>query len=402
MSEFFIQIVLILLSARLLGELAACISIPAVIGELCAGVLLGPSLLGWVHSTETIHSLAEIGVVLLLFEIGLETNIANLMKVKTKAIFSACMGVIVPFVLGFVLPYYVFHQDLLLSLFIGGTLTATSIGVTLRVMSELKKQQSYESQIVLGAAIIDDVIGIVILSILYEFSTTRVIDIFNIGKVLLFVVVFLLISPILVKSIASLIKYYNTKSAIPGLLPTMIVSLLLFFAWLAREFGAPELIGGFAAGLALSKSFSMPFFKFLKTDKRFSTRIEHTLKPIVHLFVPIFFVNIGLTLDLKEISWGTSFIWIFSSAIFLAAILGKLSAGFILLKDSKWVKWAVGLAMIPRGEVGLVFADVGKSNGVFGQEIYASITLVIAMTTLFGPLALRWFYKSKSHCKAHE
>lgn len=391
-TEFFIQLVLILVFARVLGELAVRVSVPSVIGELFAGVLLGPSILGWVNPSETIHLLAQIGVVLLLFEVGLETELSRLAKVGGKATISAVVGVVAPFIFGFVISYYFFHLNMLLSLFIGSTLTATSIGITLRVLSDLKKQSSHEAQIVLGAAIIDDIIGIVLLSIFYEFSLRGVIDVFNAGRVLLFIIVFLVIAPIIVKVISSVIKRYADVSTIPGMVPTAIVSLLLFFSWMAHIFGAPELLGGFAAGLALSKHFPL----FFKTDTNFSKKVEYNLKPIIHLFVPIFFVNIGLSLNLKEISWNSHFVWVFSFVILLAAIIGKLLSGFVLFRENRWVKWAIGIAMIPRGEVGLIFAEVGKTNGVFDQEIYATVTIVIAITTLLTPFALKAFYQNKN------
>lgn len=392
-SDFFIQIVLILISARFLGELASKFSIPSVIGELLAGIILGPSLLNWLQPTETIHLLAEIGIVLLLFEVGIEADISKLAKNGLKASASAFAGIIFPLVLGFLVSYYLFHLGTLLSLFVGSTLTATSIGVTLRVLSDLNRKKSHESQIVLGAAILDDIIGIVLLSILYEFSAENSVNYFTAGKVLLFIVAFLITAPFLVKIISNVIKRYEKISSIPGLLTTSTIALLLFFAWLARKFGAPELIGGFAAGLALSRNFFLPLPSYLQTDENFSYRVERNMKPLIHLFVPIFFVNIGLSLNFQQIAWNSSFIWAFSGIILLIAIIGKLTSGFILFKESKWIKWIVGIAMIPRGEVGLIFAEVGRVSNIFNQEIYASMILVIAITTLISPIVLRGIYQ---------
>lgn len=394
-TEFFIQLVLILFSARFLGELVARFKIPSVIGELFAGVLLGPSLLNLVQPTDTIKLLAEIGIVLLLFEVGLDTALSRLVKTGLSAFYSAFAGVVSPFILGYGVSYYILQLPLLPSLFIGSTLTATSIGITLRVLSDLKQQTSRESQIVLGAAIIDDIIGIVLLSVLYEFSVSGVVDVFNAGKILLFILVFLILAPILTKIISSIIKYYDDVSEIPGLLPTTIVSLLLFFAWLAHAFGAPELLGGFAAGIALSSSFILPLPKLLQTDAKFSHRVETQMKPIIHLFTPIFFVNIGLSLNLQDVAWGSTFVWIAAFSLLFVAVIGKLLAGFILVKETRFIQWAVGIAMIPRGEVGLIFAEVGKDNGVLTHEIYTTLIIVIALTTLLSPFALRIFYKNK-------
>ncbi len=391
-SNFFIQLVIILISARLLGELAAKFSIPSVIGELLAGVILGPSLLNWIPPAESINLLAEIGIVLLLFEVGIESDISKLVKAGGKASLAALAGMVAPFIGSFIMCFYLFDLDLFLSLFVGCTFTATSIGVTLRVLSNFKRHNSHEAQIILGAAIIDDIIGIILLSILYEFSIEKSIYFFSLIKIILFVVVFLVTAPILVKWISNIIKCYESSSSIPGLLPTMTVALLLLFAWLSHTFGAPELLGGFAAGLALSPNFFLPLFSFLRTNKEFSQRVENNMKPIVHLFVPIFFVHIGLSLDLRQVVWQSSFFWCFVISILLVAIMGKLASGCILTKETTWMKWVVGIAMIPRGEVGLIFAEIGRVHHVFNQEIYAAMVLVIAITTILAPIALRFFY----------
>ncbi|CUI15730.1 sodium:proton antiporter [Candidatus Protochlamydia naegleriophila] len=391
-QNFFLQLVLILFAARVLGEAAARFNIPSVIGELFAGILIGPSLLGLVEPTATIKLLAEIGIILLLFEVGLETDLSRLAKTGMKPFIVAVGGVTLPFLLGFFVSYSIFDLNLLVSLFIASTLTATSIGITVRVLTDLKKQASDEAQIVLGAAVVDDIIGIIILSMLYEFSMGGGINFFNVGKIILFIGLFLVFAPVAAKFISHTIKYYEERSDIPGLLPTTIVSLLLLFAWLAHQIGAPELLGGFAAGLALSRQFFLPLGAFIHSNPEFSHKVENQMKPIVHLFTPIFFVTVGLSLNLREIDWSSPFIWSLSLLILLVAVVGKLCSGFLLLKDSKWIKWAVGLAMIPRGEVGLIFAEVGRSSQIFNDDIYAAMIIVIAITTVMAPFMMRFFY----------
>ncbi|MFI5343371.1 MAG: cation:proton antiporter [Chlamydiales bacterium] len=391
-QQFFLHLVLILLSARVLGELAARMNIPSVIGELLAGILIGPSILNLIEPTETIKLLAEMGIILLLFEVGLEADIGKLAKTGYRPFVVAIGGVVVPFFLGFWISYQLFNLSLLVSLLIGSTLTATSIGITIRVLTDLRKKTSDEAQIVLGAAVIDDIIGIILLSIIYEFARGGGISFLNVGKIFLFICLFLVLAPIAAKLISSTIKNYEEKSQIPGLLPTTIVSLILFFAWLAHEVGAPALLGGFAAGLAISKQFFLPFGSFFAISEKFSHEVETEMKPIVHLFTPIFFVTIGLSLNLREIMWNSMFLWVLSIALLAAAILGKLSSGFLLIKDSKWIKWAVGIAMIPRGEVGLIFAEVGRTNNIFDNELYASMIIIIAITTVFTPFVMRFFY----------
>jgi Kef-type K+ transport system membrane component KefB len=187
------------------------------------------------------------------------------------------------------------------------------------------------------------------------------------------------------------IKRFDTTSEIPGLIPTTIVSLVLFFAWLAHAIGAPELLGGFAAGLALSRRFFLPLGVALHADEAFAERIETQMKPIVQLFTPIFFVMVGLSLNLREIDWSSSFIWLFSLSLLAAAVAGKL-LGAVLLKESWPVRWMIGTAMIPRGEVGLIFAELGRESGIFSNEVYAGMVIVIALTTLLPPFVMKWYY----------
>ena len=394
--DFFLTLLVILLTARVFAELATRLQAPSVIGELFAGVILGPSLLGWIEPFEAIKLMAEIGIILLLFEVGLETDVKRLVRTCIKSLVVAMVGFVLPLVLGFSLGYWVFNQTLLVSLFIGGTLTATSIGITVRVLSDLKRQQAPEGQIVLGAAVLDDVMGVVLLALLYEFSIGGGVSILNTGKVLIFVGAFFVLAPVAAKLISLVIRRFDAVSEIPGLIPTSIVSLVLFFAWLAHALGAPELLGGFAAGLALSRRFFLPLGIALHTDEKFAHRIEDQMKPIVHLFTPIFFVFVGLSLNLREIDWSSSFIWIFSLSLLLASIAGKLIGAF-LIKESWPIRWVIGLAMIPRGEVGLIFAELGRISGIFNNEIYAGMVIVIALTTLLPPFIMKWFYGHYAH-----
>ncbi len=388
---FFLYLLTILLAARIMAEIAVRLRFPSVIGELMAGVILGPSLLGWLEPNEVLKLLAEIGIILLLFQVGLETDVRRLVNTGKQSFIVAIGGFFIPFALGFSLGYWLFNLSLLVSLFIGGTLTATSIGITIRVLSDLKRQQEKEGQIVLGAAVLDDIMGVVLLALLYEFSIGGGISMVNASKVLIFVGAFFVLAPLAAKVISILIHRYDAISEIPGLIPTTIVSLVLFFAWLAHEVGAPELLGGFAAGLALSRRFFLPFGIALSTDKNFSQRIDDQMRPIIHLFTPIFFVMVGLSLNLREIDWSSPFIWSFSILFFTIAVLGKFS-GALLINESWKMRIMVGLAMVPRGEVGLIFAELGRVSGIFNNELYAGMVIVIALTTILPPLIMKWSY----------
>jgi Kef-type K+ transport system membrane component KefB len=390
--DFFLTLLIILLTARVFAELATRLQSPSVIGELFAGVLLGPSLLGWIEPTEAIRLMAGIGIILLLFEVGLETDVKRLVRTGLESIVVALAGFILPFLFGFGLAYGPFELPLLVSLFIGGTLTATSIGITVRVLSDLKRQHSKEGQVVLGAAVLDDVMGVVLLALLYEFSIGGGVSLVNTGKVLIFVAAFFVLAPAAAKLMSVVIKHFDASSEIPGLIPTTIVSLVLFFAWLAHAVGAPELLGGFAAGLALSRRFFLPLGVALHADEAFAERIEAQMKPIVQLFTPIFFVMVGLSLNLREIDWSSPFIWVFSLSLLVAAVAGKLF-GALLLKESWPVRCMIGTAMIPRGEVGLIFAELGRESGILSNEVYAGMVIVIALTTLLPPFIMKWYYR---------
>lgn len=388
---FFLHLLIILLSARIFAELAVYFNMPAVIGELAAGLILGPSLLGVIELNDVIRLMAEIGVILLLFSVGLETDVRRLVDAGRDSLLVAVMGFLMPFLLGFAVGYWGFELSMLVSLFIGGALTATSIGITIRVLSDLGRQHSKEGQIVLGAAVFDDVLGVVLLALLYEFSIGGGISLLNASKVLIFVTVFFVLAPVLARLISIVIKHFQNRKHIPGLIPTTIVSLVLFFAWLAHVIGAPELLGGFAAGLALSRRFFLPFGVALHTDPEFAHRINDRMQPIIQLFTPIFFVMIGLSLNLREIDWSSPFIWNFSILFFVIAVVGKLT-GALFIKDGWHTRVIIGLSMIPRGEVGLVFAELGHIAGIFNKEVHAAMIIVIALTTLLSPFLIKSFY----------
>lgn len=392
---FFFDLLIILLTARIFAELAVRLHAPSVIGELFAGIVLGPSLFGWIELSETIRMMAGIGIILLLFEVGLETNIKRLIHSSKKSVVIAIFGFTFPFILGFIVAYNIFSQSLLTALFVGGTITATSIGITVRVLTDLKLEQSRIGQIVLGAAVIDDVLGVMLLALLYEFSIGGGVSFINVGKVILFVSAFFILAPILAKLISLLIRKFDTVSEIPGLIPTSMISLVLFFAWLAHILGAPELLGGFAAGLALSRRFFIPFGIALHSDENFANRIEQQMKPIIQLFTPIFFVVVGLSLALREIDWGSPTVWGFTILLFIVAFAGKM-IGSLFINENKFCRMMVGMSMVPRGEVGLIFAELGREADIFSNEIYASLVLVIAFTTILPPLIMKWLNNRES------
>ena len=395
-STAILHVATILIAARIMGEVATRFGIPSVIGEIVAGIILGPSMLGLIEAEGLIWVLAEIGIILLLFQIGLETDLSKLVKSGTKSVVVAITGFIVPFVTCFALSYYWFELDQIVSLLIAGTMTATSIGITMRTLSDLGRGQSREGRIILGAAVLDDIMGVLLLAILFNFITSGSVDIGGAAKILLFMVVFFLIAPAMAKSLSYIIHRSEKVSDIPGMIPTTVVSLVLFLAWISHAVGIPELLGGFATGLALSRRFFLPFGVALKADPKFSKRVNKQMQPIVQLFTPIFFAAVGLSLDLSALDWSSLFFWIFSLSLAAVAILSKVFAG-LLIRERLAHRVIIGMSMVPRGEVGLVFAEIGRHTGLFNTEIYTTVVIVIAYTTLFTPFWLRLFYKLYGH-----
>ncbi|MRI83184.1 MAG: sodium:proton antiporter [Nitratiruptor sp.] len=394
-SNIFLILLLVLFSAKLFGEIFRKLSLPPVLGELLAGIILGPSALGWVELNEVLKLLAEIGIILLLFEVGFETDIKRLMQAGWMSVVVALAGFVLPFILGALVAYFLFDLDLIVSLFVGGTITATSIGITVRVLKDLGKRETLEGEIVVGAAVLDDILGVILLAVLYEFSKSNHVSFVEVSKVMLFIVGFFILAPIFAKIIAILIQRYHASNEIPGFLPTSIFMLVLFFGWLATALGAPEILGGFAAGLALSRRFFIPFGMALAAqDVGFTRRIEEEITPLVHLFTPFFFVAVGLSMNLRQIDWSSPTIWGLFGAVLLVAILGKVIGSMVL--PLSWKKrLIVGVAMVPRGEVGLIFAEMGRTNAILDNVVYSALVLVIVVTTILPPFLIKLLYKEE-------
>lgn len=402
-TTFLVQMGAVLIGARMGGEIASRLKTPAVMGELAAGILLGPSLLGWIDPGETLRIVAGLGIILLLFEVGLETDLGKLFNAGRKSALAALAGMVAPMLFGYGISRWGFGLEPLVCLFIGGSLTATSIGITVRVLADLKRQQSPEAQIVLGAAVIDDVLGVILLALLYDFSKSGAVEWKAAGRTTLFILGFMVVAPFLAKLVAGVFKRIDARSKVPGAIPSLMMALLLFFAWAAHGIGAPEILGGFVVGLALSREFSVSLHSSLRADHDFAHRVEEQMKPLTQTLAPVFFVMVGLSLNLRTIDWGSATIWGLSGSLLLAAVAGKMLCGLVLPATPWKERLAVGLAMIPRGEVGLIFAELGRSSGIFDPTVYAAMVLVIALTTLVPPFLLRALYgydTSLSHAAA--
>ncbi|MCK5111474.1 MAG: cation:proton antiporter [Arcobacteraceae bacterium] len=391
--DFFLTLFLILIVARILGEVFARFGVPSVLGELFAGVLLGSSILGLVEPNEVLKILAEIGIILLLFEVGLETDFDRLKDAGKKSMIVAILGVVLPFAFGLLTAYYLFGLAFDISLFVGGTLTATSIGITLRVLKDIHMENTNIAQIVIGAAVIDDIIGIILLVFIYDYSIAKEVSFDHTLSVTGMIVGFLILAPILAKALSYLIHKFHGKNLVSGYMPTIIISLILLFAYLSHLVGAPAILGSFAAGIALSRRFFLPFGAFLSTNEKLLDEVKTSMTPIIQMFTPIFFVMVGLSLDLSVINFSSSSFWVMSLAFIFIAFFSKFIGAFFIFQKSIRNNAIIGVSMIPRGEVGLIFAEMGRINGVLPNDIYAMLIFVIIITTVVPPFLLKKYFK---------
>ena len=392
-SEFFLKLLLIIISAKFFAEVFIYLHLPSVLGEVIAGIIIGPSLLGFIEPDATFHLLAEIGILLLLFEVGLETDVGQIIKVGIQSTLVAITGVATPAAAGFWVSYHWFGLDMIPSLFIGGTMVATSIGITVRVLVDLKKRHTKVSQIVIGAAVMDDVIGVVVLAVLYDFAVKGTVSIADTARVMFFIAVFLVLAPIIAKLFVPTMAKLSSVSKTKGMIPALIVSLILGLAVISHKVGAPEILGSFAAGLALARRFFLPLGATIEHySHEMAEKIEESVKPIIELFVPLFFVMVGASINFKVIDITSGEFWGFAGILTVIAIITKMTSG-LWVRGGWNRKLSTGIAMVPRGEVGLIFAEVGKRNKIFDETTYAVIIFVVAFTTLFAPLALKYVMK---------
>jgi Na+:H+ antiporter len=353
---------------------------PAVLGELLAGVLIGPSALGLVHPSPVLLALAEIGVVILLFEVGLESDLEELLRLGAQAATVATVGVVCPLALGGGLAVLA-GQPVFAAVFIGATLTATSVGITARVLSDLGRLQDPAARVVLGAAVVDDLLGLVILAVVSGVAATGGVSISGAGFLLIKAAAFLLLAVGLGIRYSPALLTWIGKMKVRGGLIVAAVFFCVLLAAVSERLGLATVVGAFAAGLILAR-----------TERR--AHIEDQIKPVADLFVPIFFVLVGMEVDLAALDpradAGTALL--LALGLTAVAVVSKLLAGLGVYRRGIG-RWRVGVAMIPRGEVGLIFAGVGKTLGVLDAGLYAAVVAVVMLTTFVAPLWLKTLYR---------
>jgi len=398
--QILVALVVILVAAKLGGDGAARLKQPAVLGELVAGVLLGNAALigiGWfepIQNYHTIEILAEIGVLLLLFEVGLESNVGDMMRVGMSSFLVAVFGVVAPFFLGWGVGAWFYPEDsIYMHVFLGATLTATSVGITARVLKDLNRLQANESRIVLGAAVIDDVLGLIILAIVTgiisaatggaELSSLGILWI--VAKAVLFLGGAIMLSRFIYPTLFKVANYLRVH----GMLLITSLSTCFVLSALASVAGLAPIVGAFAAGLVLDNV----YYRDLPNMSKH--RLEELLEPIAMFLVPIFFIHMGMMVDLT--TFGQATVLGFAAILTLAAIVGKQVSSFgVVMKDCN--RWIVGLGMIPRGEVGLIFAAIGLrltvgTERMVTDEVYAAVVIMVIVTTMLTPPLLTWGFR---------
>jgi Kef-type K+ transport system membrane component KefB len=384
-----------LVAAKLLGELAERVGQPAVLGELVAGVLLG-GVLGLVPTEgaagEIVHVFAELGVMLLLFEIGLETDLREMFRVGPASLAVAMVGVVLPFALGFAYWAYLPHSasggstDLTTAaIFVGATLTATSVGITARVLSDLGRMNTVEARIIIGAAVIDDVLGLVILTVVSGLAAGAALAPIGILRILAVAVGFLVVAVLVGRYVAPRLFDLVVRMRVRYVLLVFAIAFALALSSVAALAGSALIIGAFAAGLILSGT------------NQFDT-IEREVRPVASIFAPIFFVSVGASVNLRLLDpsqEGSAGLLGVAAVITLLAVAGKLAAGWA----APWVKYrrlVVGVGMVPRGEVGLIFADIGRRTGILNEAVFGAILLMVMATTFVAPPGLKLLFGSRA------
>ncbi len=411
-AEILLGIVLILFSAKVCGDIFERIGLPAVLGELSVGVALG----NWAFMTDglfkmldfqkaahvfdflqrtgesaagnetayVIDMLARIGVILLLFEVGLESRVKDMLSVGVSSLLVAILGVAAPMALGWLVGWWLIPEaGSQVHAFLGACLCATSVGITARVLKDLNRSQDRESKIILGAAVVDDVLGLIVLAVVSGViregtvsvgDVTRIVGLsfgFLAGAAVLGAIQF----PRMLFKGASFLRGH-------GLLVVTALLICFGFAYLANLVSLAPIVGAFAAGLILEGA------HYQDVNERWKHHeLEEAVAPLSALLVPIFFVGMGIQVDLS--SFADSSVWMLAAGLTIAAIIGKQVCS-LGVREKGLNKFAVGLGMIPRGEVGLIFAAEGSKLGAVDGKTYSAIVVMVMITTMVTPPLLKW------------
>ncbi|MBI4465726.1 MAG: cation:proton antiporter [Acidobacteria bacterium] len=394
-----LSLAIILIAAKLGGHFATKLGQPPVLGELLVGLILGNlALLGYsrfefLNSDASVDMLARLGVILLLFEVGLESTVGQMLKVGLSSFLVATLGVVGPFVLGWGVGAWLLPQETVyVHVFLGATLTATSVGITARVLKDLGQSQSSAARVILGAAVIDDVLGLLILAvvagIIAAANTGGELSYLAIGVILVKATVFLVGSLVLGFYLSPRLFSLASRLKTQGVLLAVGLAVCFFLSWLANFIGLAPIVGAFAAGLILE---DLHYRDFVDRGEH---SLEELVEPITSFLVPVFFVLMGVRTDLRSFFQPGALG--LAAALIVAAIIGKQLCSLGVL--GKGIdRLSVGLGMIPRGEVGLIFANIGLTlvvgnERIVDQHIFSAVVVMVIVTTLITPPALKWSF----------
>ncbi len=413
------RFLVIFLAARTVAELMVRLQLPTILGELVAGVLIGISGLhllvpaenaaqlsgllvqlvaqlagvgteqvrqSYAQSFSGLELISNLGLYALLFLTGLESELDELVAVGGQAITVAVTGVVLPFALGCGGLLLLFHQPLLLAIFAGASMTATSIGITASVFGELGVLRQREGQIVIGAAVLDDILGIVILAVVVTLASGEALSLTPILRLLLAAVAFVALALWLSRTVGPVFDRLIDQLKAPGELVVAAFVVLSLCCFGSQAIGLEAALGAFAAGLILSGS-------------RYTKAIQESVQPLVALFATVFFVLIGTRMDLSVLNPfdpANRAGLLMAAFLLLVAIVGKLATGWSYFSEGPSNRFLVGLGMLPRGEVGLIFLGLGSEAGLLSPALEAAILLMVIGTTFLGPLLLRLVLPSPS------
>lgn len=379
-EQSLLELFAIFVSAKVVGEIFERLRLNSVMGEIVAGAVLGPYALGWIQPSETIHSVAELGAIFVLFSAGLQTSPGNLIRVGSKAIQVAVAGIVLPFVLGFA--YMKLRGDATgEAIFVGAAMVATSVGITARVLGDLRVLATRTAQIIMGAAVFDDILGLLLLAVVAGVAAGGGIHWLHLGilaaEAVGFALFMIFLAPRIVRRSGPFVAQLSTQNA------SLIVALAicLFLSWLSAKIGIAAIVGAFFAGLVFADY--APQWNLLP-------RVEG----ITEFLAPFFFFTIGSRLDVKLFSGS---VLVAAIVVSVLAIISKvIGCGLPLLREDWRTIAQIGIGMMPRGEVALIVALVGLQSGIVLQSTYAIVVFMTAVTTLLAPPPLRYLYRSES------
>ena len=377
-AAVLLDVFAIFVAAQVGAELARLIRLPAVVGQIVAGCVIGPSLLGWVAPSEPLEVLSEIGVVLLLFAVGLETRLDDLKRVGGSAFAVGVLGVVIPFACGTLWAHHL-GPDWARSLFIAAAFVATSAGITASVLKQLGALQRTESRVILGAAVIDDILAMLLLGVVVALQSGGGLRVGNLLAVLAEAIGFVVVIGWVGTRVMRRGSAWLERPADPLSPLILVLAMCLGLAWLATRFGLAAIIGAFLAGMIASE-----------THQR--DTLEHQTQPLLALLTPFFFVLTGAKVQLAQLADDAT-LWLLAGATALALVT-KLAGGFLgALKIGRRGALTVGVGMMPRGEVGVVIAALGLGAGVFSEKIYAVIVAMSLLTSVIAPPLLALLLK---------